>query len=133
MKKLRIVFLVKSFHLCSFWMSKCYGRSPTIRGASHQVGDVLERFTNGYLRATPHRVLLTPHARNSIIRFNAVAAETVVEPLPQFVSEARPAAYTPVRMRTHMETTMRNLEKGVGAWDAETQTSKTATYVYDAP
>merc|ERR1719221_2176034 len=45
------------------------------------VGDVLERFTNGVLRATPHRVQLTPHPRKSIIRFNAVAPETVIEPL----------------------------------------------------
>ena len=97
------------------------------------VGDVLERFTNGLLRATPHRVVLTPHARNSIIRFNAVAAETLVTPLPAFITPERPAAYTPVRMRTHMETTMRNLEAGVGAWDAEMQRSRTATYRYAEP
>ena len=94
------------------------------------VGDVLERFTNGELRATPHRVVTTPHPRQSIIRFNAVTADTVVAPLPQFVDADRPAKYSPVTMRTHMETTMRNLQKGIGAWDEATQTSLTATYDY---
>lgn len=49
-------------------------------------GDMFERFTNGYIRALPHRVLRTAHMRNSIIRFNALHPATVVEPLPQFVS-----------------------------------------------
>ena len=56
------------------------------------VGDVLERLTNGVLRATPHRVKLTEHPRNSIIRFTALHPDTVVAPLPQFVSAERPAA-----------------------------------------
>lgn len=53
------------------------------------VGDVLERFTNGRLRATPHRVIKTSHSRSSIIRFNAVHPSTLIEPLPAFVSEVR--------------------------------------------
>ena len=48
----------------------------------------------------------------------------------QFVSADTPARYTPVTMKTHMETTMRNLARGRGAWDAERQQSTTATYVY---
>ena len=58
------------------------------------VGDVLERFTNGTWRATPHRVLQTDAPRSSIIRFNAVAPQTVVQPLPHFVSDARPPLYS---------------------------------------
>jgi isopenicillin N synthase-like dioxygenase len=94
------------------------------------VGDVLERLTNGVLRATPHRVKLTEHTRNSIIRFNALHPDAIVAPLPAFVSDDRPAAYTPVTMRNHMETTIRNLEKGIPAWDNEQNVSRTATYVY---
>jgi isopenicillin N synthase-like dioxygenase len=96
------------------------------------VGDVLERFTNGVLKATPHRVVLTPHHRQSIIRFNAVTAGTLIAPFPQFVDEKRgmPSRYSPVTMRTHMETTMRNLEQGLGAWDNDKQVSLTATYDY---
>ena len=94
------------------------------------IGDMLERLTNGALLATPHRVLQTPHPRSSIIRFNAFAPEATIAPLAQFVSEERPARYTPVRMRTHMETTMRNLEAGLGSWDVHTQRSISATYKY---
>uniref|UniRef100_A0A7R9VJY9 Fe2OG dioxygenase domain-containing protein n=1 Tax=Pseudictyota dubia TaxID=2749911 RepID=A0A7R9VJY9_9STRA len=99
------------------------------------VGDVLERFTNGVLKATPHRVVLTPHHRQSIIRFNAVTPDTIIAPLPEFVDDDNdnPSRYSPVTMRTHMETTMRNLEKGLGAWDHDKQISLTATYDYKSP
>jgi len=94
------------------------------------VGDALERVTNGILRATPHRVLKTAHTRRSIIRFNAFSSDTILEPLPEFVSENRPSAYTPVSMEVHMQTTMRNLEKGYGSWDHTKQRSLSSTYVY---
>ena len=94
------------------------------------VGDMLERLTNGALLATPHRVLPTAHARSSIIRFNAFAPETLVAPLDAFVTPARPRAYSAVRMRRHMETTMKNLEAGLGSWDVERQRSHSATFEY---
>lgn len=95
------------------------------------MGDCLERLTNGLLLATPHRVTYAPHIqRNSIVRFNAFRPEAVVRPLPQFVTGARPAAYSPVRMSTHMETTMRNLACGVGSWDPFRQRSASASYDY---
>lgn len=53
------------------------------------IGDMLERLTNGHLRATPHRVQLTEHERSSIIRFNGFAPETLVAPLSEFVSPER--------------------------------------------
>ena len=95
------------------------------------VGDILERLTNGVLRATPHRVALTPHPRNSIIRFNALHPDAVVAPLAHFVTPDRPAGYTPVTMRRHVETTITNLERGLPAWDAERGISLTATFEYD--
>ena len=58
------------------------------------VGDMLERLTNGTLLATPHRVLPTLHKRSSIIRFNAFAPETLIEPLPRFVTAGSPRAYS---------------------------------------
>lgn len=94
------------------------------------IGDALERCTNGFWKATPHRVLKTSHPRWSIIRFNAFAPNTMVQPLEKFVSSENPASYSPVTMKVHMQTTMRNLEAGLGAWDEETQTSKTANYLY---
>lgn len=94
------------------------------------LGDMLERLTNGVLRATPHRVLQRAHARSSIIRFNGFAPEALIQPLPPFVTRARPAAYSPVTMRTHSETTMRNLEAGRGSWDLARARSTSATYDY---
>lgn len=94
------------------------------------VGDMLERLTNGALLATPHRVLPTAHARSSIIRFNAFAPETLIAPLDAFVTPERPRAYSAVRMRRHMETTMKNLEAGLGSWDVERQRSRSATFEY---
>lgn len=95
------------------------------------IGDVLERYTNGALTATPHRVLRTRHARRSIIRFNAVAEDTVVEPLPAFITAERPRAYTRCTMKQHMQTTLRNLELGLGSWDPVTNTSRSARFVYE--
>jgi len=98
------------------------------------VGDVLERFTNGVLRATPHRVLQTSWERFSIIRFNAMRPETLVQPLPCFISESRPARYTPVTMQKHMDTTIKRLEEGLGAWHkGNPGHSLSANYVYDKP
>ena len=94
------------------------------------IGDMLERLTNGVLLATPHRVVPTRHDRSSIIRFNGFAPEAVLRPLDAFVSAERPRAYSPVRMRQHMETTMRNLEAGRGSWDAERGRSRSASYDY---
>ena len=101
-------------------------------------GDIFERFTNGVVRALPHRVLCTPHARNSIIRFNAVHPDTVVEPLDVFIGPERPRAYGRTTMRKHMETTMSNLAAGKGAWSSSESMdqndpgrSLTATYNYE--
>lgn len=96
------------------------------------VGDVLERFTNGVLRATPHRVKVTPHTRRSIIRFNAVREDVVVKPLAAFLSADAPSLYSPVTMKRHMETTMRNLEAGMPAWDEKARRSVTATRHYES-
>ena len=59
--------------------------------------------------------------------------DTLIEPLPYFVNEAngRPALYTPVTMKTHMDTTMANLRLGKGAWDSGRNVSLTATYRYE--
>jgi len=95
------------------------------------LGDVLERFTNGVLRATPHRVLRTNTPRMSLIRFNAVAPDTVIEPLHVFVTPERPRAYTRCTMQQHMQTTIHNLEMGLGSWDADKGISRSANYRYE--
>ncbi|OQR82798.1 2OG-Fe(II) oxygenase superfamily protein [Achlya hypogyna] len=67
------------------------------------IGDLLERWTNGILVATPHRVLNTPEKRQSIVRFSGTRRSTVIAPLPPFVSESTPAKYPPVTQRQHSE------------------------------
>merc|ERR1711862_1022053 len=95
------------------------------------VGDMLERFTNGALKAAPHRVVRTPHRRSAIVRFLALHPDTLVAPLEEFVADGQPPAYTPVTMRRHMEVTMRELEEGKGSWDTLRDVSLSATRVYD--
>ena len=65
-------------------------------------------------------------SRRSVIRFNAVAPDAVVAPLPKFGTPK----YSPVTMDEHMATTLGNLRKGVPSWDAATNTSRSATYDY---
>ncbi|KAF0690473.1 Aste57867_18129 [Aphanomyces stellatus] len=67
------------------------------------VGDVLERWTNGLLQATPHRVINTHAKRQSIVRFNGAEGKAWIEPLAAFVSPDRPAKYDGVTQRQHIE------------------------------
>ena len=65
--------------------------------------DMLERWTNGFFKATGHRVRDTDQQRFSIVLFVAVDDDEVVSPLPQFVSDDRPSAYPPVTQRNHLQ------------------------------
>ena len=98
-------------------------------------GDVLERMTNGVLRATPHRVPLDGAGggeRYSIIRFCALAAHTRIAPMEEFVTPESPALYSATTMEEHLRVTVENLLAGRGAWDSETDASATATYDHAA-
>lgn len=66
------------------------------------VGDMLERLTNGHLRATRHRVRDTAWERYSLILFNAFDADAVIAPLPEFVSASNPARYAPTTQVAHI-------------------------------
>ena len=67
------------------------------------LGDMLERWTNGYLKATGHRVKNTTWPRYSIVMFFAVDGEHVVQPLPKFVNESNPACYPPITQAQHIK------------------------------
>ncbi len=67
------------------------------------VGDMLERLSNGTLKATGHRVVNTPWARFSMVLFFAVDGDYSVAPLPQFITPDRPAAYPPITQDAHIE------------------------------
>ena len=66
--------------------------------------DMLERWTNGFYKATGHRVRNTPWRRYSTVIFFAVNDDVVVEPLPQFRVRGEPPAYEPIRQRHHIDT-----------------------------
>lgn len=66
------------------------------------VGDMLERLTNGHLRATRHRVKDTEWERYSLILFNAFDADALIAPLPQFVTNENPARYAPTTQVGHI-------------------------------
>lgn len=80
-------------------------------------GDMLERWTNGAVRATGHRVRPRDFERFSIVKFFAVDDEVDVAPLPAFITASRPAApeYTPTRQSTH---TSAELERAEAQRDA---------------
>ncbi|MGB5487388.1 MAG: 2OG-Fe(II) oxygenase family protein, partial [Lysobacterales bacterium] len=67
------------------------------------LGDMLERFSNGYLKATGHRVVNTPWQRFSMVLFFAVDGDYEVAPLEQFTSPDNPAHYAPVTQGEHIK------------------------------
>jgi isopenicillin N synthase-like dioxygenase len=66
------------------------------------IGDLIEGWTNGRFKATQHRVVNTGKERYSLPLFFAVDYHTVVEPLPQFVTPARPAGYARILAGEHL-------------------------------
>jgi isopenicillin N synthase-like dioxygenase len=67
------------------------------------IGDMLEAWTNGILRSTPHRVVNRSRERFSMPYFVAANHDTVIRPFPQLVAENRPAKYEPFQAGTHLE------------------------------
>jgi len=67
------------------------------------LGDMMERFSNGFYKATGHRVVNTPWTRYSIVLFFAVDGAYRVEPLPGFINPANPSRYQAVTQDEHIE------------------------------
>jgi isopenicillin N synthase-like dioxygenase len=67
------------------------------------LGDMMERWTNGWLQATGHRVPRTPWARRSIVMFFAADADCIVSPMPKFVSKSNPARFAPVTQHAYIK------------------------------
>lgn len=66
------------------------------------IGDMLERWSNGYITATRHRVPNTPWARNSIVMFFAADADCHVQPLETYVNRNNAARFAPVTQAQHI-------------------------------
>jgi isopenicillin N synthase-like dioxygenase len=66
------------------------------------IGDMLEAWTNGMLRSTPHRVLNTSPERFSLPYFLAANYDAVIEPFPQLVGDGNEAQYEPITAGGHL-------------------------------
>lgn len=67
------------------------------------IGDMMEAWTNGLLRSTPHRVLNISPERFSMPYFVAANFGTVIEPFPDLVDPSTPSQYEPFRAGDHLE------------------------------
>ncbi|WP_299815976.1 2-oxoglutarate and iron-dependent oxygenase domain-containing protein [uncultured Jannaschia sp.] len=67
------------------------------------IGDMLEAWTNGLLRSTPHRVLNLRPERFSLPYFVAANYHTVIRPFPELEGPDRPPRYEPFTAGAHLE------------------------------
>jgi isopenicillin N synthase-like dioxygenase len=79
--------------------------SPPVEGTLIiNIGDIMEASTNGEFVATSHRVRRVSEERYSFPLFCLCDYNTLVAPLPKFVSPDRPARYEPVIAGAHLFT-----------------------------
>ena len=67
------------------------------------IGDMLEAWSNGLLRSTPHRVLNLSPERFSLPYFVAANYNTIIQPFDALVTEDRPELYQPFMAGAHLE------------------------------
>jgi isopenicillin N synthase-like dioxygenase len=95
---------------------------PLEGGFIINISDMIETWSNGAFVATSHRVRKVAEERYSFPFFATCDYETVVEPLPQFVSDTRPAAYPRLVSGKHLYAqtaqTFNYLKKRIEAGDA---------------
>lgn len=72
-------------------------QAPVARGQwTVLIGDMIERWSNGAFKATPHRVPTTPWARRSIVMFLAADPGLEIRPLEAFVDAGNPPRFEAV-------------------------------------
>ncbi|WCM92291.1 isopenicillin N synthase family oxygenase [Acidovorax sp. NCPPB 2350] len=101
-------------------------RAPRIPGTfTCLLGNVTGMWTNDHWRATPHRVLnVSGETRHSLNFFFDPDYDCVVEPLPPFVTAAKPARYAPTTMGAHL------VQSFDGVFEYRKQDSQTETMEY---
>lgn len=67
------------------------------------IGDMLEAWTNGAFRSTPHRVLNLSPERFSMPYFVAANYDTVIKPFPSLISSNNPPKYEGFKAGLHLE------------------------------
>lgn len=91
------------------------------RAVTVLLGDMLERWTNGQLRATPHRVDNQRHGRQSIVLFVAVDAGVEVQPLAQFVPTGQAPRFGAVNQETHLKNAVQHATDNISSYQKELQ------------
>mmetsp|Transcript_40466 Transcript_40466/g.114608 ORF Transcript_40466/g.114608 Transcript_40466/m.114608 type:complete len:341 (-) Transcript_40466:56-1078(-) len=66
-------------------------------------GAMLSRWCNDYVKATPHRVLITPAERYSIAFFCDPDSDQVIDCLPEFVEAANRPKYPPITAGDYLQ------------------------------
>lgn len=66
------------------------------------IGDMLEAWTNGLLRSTPHRVLNLSPERFSLPYFLAANYDTIIAPFDRLVGASKPVQYEPFTAGGHL-------------------------------
>lgn len=84
-------------------------------------GDMLERWTNGQLRATPHRVDNRRQGRQSIVLFVAVDKGVDVKPLEQFIPAGQTPRFAPVKQETYLKNAVQHATDNISAYQKELQ------------
>jgi isopenicillin N synthase-like dioxygenase len=74
------------------------------------IGDMVERWSNGKYRATPHRVPTTSWSRHSIVMFMAADPGIQIRPLDTFVDSANPPMFKPITQDGLIDTAMARAE-----------------------
>lgn len=85
------------------------------------VGDMVERWSNGTIRATPHRVPTTPWPRRSIVMFLAADPGLEVRPLDAFVTPHDPPKFDPVTQDGLIDAAMARAEDNRRAMQPEVE------------
>ncbi|MFN8770645.1 MAG: isopenicillin N synthase family dioxygenase [Neisseriaceae bacterium] len=77
-------------------------------------GQMMEIWSNGLIKATPHRVINSGNKkRYSIPFFYNCNLDTYVAPLSNFITETNPIKFTPINYGEHLERTLRSNYKFV--------------------
>lgn len=67
------------------------------------IGDMMEAWTNGQLRSTPHRVLNLSPERFSMPYFVAANHDALIEPFPELLRTGEQSRYEPFTAGAHLE------------------------------
>ena len=85
------------------------------------LGDMVERWSNGNLKATPHRVPTTHWPRRSIVMFMAADPGIQIQPLNVFVDENNPPQFDVVTQDGLIDVAMSRAEANRNAMRSEVE------------